>query len=139
MEPATHATFRFAEYTLDILRGSLRTADREVELRPKSFEVLCYLVENAGRIVTKDELIKAVWPDVVVTEESLTRCVSDVRNAIGDAAQSMIKTIPRRGYRFVAAVSQPGATSAPAQIPQTQIPQTDAGAASAFAPLRDRP
>src|SRR6516165_1761638 len=136
MKQETHAIFRFEAYTLDVVRGSLRTPDREVELRPKSFEVLCYLVENAGRIVTKDELIKAVWPDVVVTEESLTRCVSDVRSAIGDAAQSMIKTIPRRGYRFAAAVLQPGATPAPAQIPQTQIPQTDAGAALAFAPLR---
>jgi adenylate cyclase len=104
MEPATHATFRFEQYTLNVVRGSLRTADREVELRPKSFEVLCYLVENAGRVVTKEELIKAVWPDVVVTEESLTRCVSDVRNAISDGQQTIIKTIPRRGYRFAAPV-----------------------------------
>jgi adenylate cyclase len=134
MEPATHATFRFAEYTLDVLRGSLRTADREVELRPKSFEVLCYLVENAGRVVTKEELIKAVWPDVVVTEESLTRCVSDVRNAIGDGAQAMIKTVPRRGYRFAAPVLQLDATPA-----ATRVPQIQAGAAREFGPLRDRP
>jgi adenylate cyclase len=59
--------------------------------------------------------------------------VSDVRNAIGDSAQAMIKTIPRRGYRFAAPVSQAGATSA-----STQIPQSDAGAAGAFASLRDR-
>jgi len=54
----------------------LSAADREVELRPKSFEVLRYLVENAGRLVTKDELIKTVWPNVVVTDESLNRSAS---------------------------------------------------------------
>jgi adenylate cyclase len=97
---------RFEDYTLDVVRGSLRTTDRDVELRPKSFEVLCYLVENAGRVVTKQELIKSVWPNVVVTEESLTRCVSDVRNAIGDGDHTIIKTIPRRGYRFAAPVSR---------------------------------
>ena len=134
MKPATHAIFRFEKYTLDVVRGSLRTSDREVDLRPKSFEVLCYLVENAGRIVTKEELIEAVWPDVVVTEESLTRCVSDVRNAVADGAQSIIKTIPRRGYRFAAPVSQLDAASAP-----TSTPQTETGAAREFGLLRDRP
>jgi DNA-binding winged helix-turn-helix (wHTH) protein len=54
--------FGFEDYTLDAVRGTLRTMDREVELRPKSFEVLCYLVEHAGRVVTKEELIKTVWP-----------------------------------------------------------------------------
>jgi len=53
--------FQFGDYTLDIAQGCLRTADREVDLRPKSFEVLRCLVENVGRLVTKDELIKAVW------------------------------------------------------------------------------
>jgi len=51
--------FQFNEYVLDVARGCLRTADREIELRPKSFEVLRCLVENAGRLVTKDELFKA--------------------------------------------------------------------------------
>jgi adenylate cyclase len=106
IEMATLTIFQFADYTLDVVRGSLRTTDREVELRPKSFDVLCYLVENAGRLVTKEELIKTIWPSVVVTEESLTRCVSDVRNAIGDGDQTIIRTIPRRGYRFAAPVSR---------------------------------
>jgi adenylate cyclase len=126
--------FRFANYTLDVVRGSLRSTDRDVELRPKSFEVLCYLVENAGRVVTKQELIKSVWPNVVVTEESLTRCVSDVRNAIGDGDQTIIKTIPRRGYRFAAPVSQLRNDCVPAESSQAE-----SGARRPFEPLPDRP
>jgi adenylate cyclase len=64
------------------------------------------LVENVGRLVTKDELIKAVWPNVVVTDESLARCISEVRQAIADSDQTIIKTVPRRGYRFSSPVSQ---------------------------------
>src|SRR6266581_5953860 len=97
--------FRFGGYTLDVVRGCLRTADREIELRPKSFEVLRYLVENAGRLVPKDELIKAVWPNVIVTDESLTRCISDVRLALHDQDQQIVKTVPRRGYMLAASVS----------------------------------
>jgi adenylate cyclase len=98
--------FQFEGYTLDVARSSLRIADRDVELRPKSFEVLCYLVENAGRLVTKEELIEAIWPDVMVSDQVLTHCVSEARQAIGDGGQTIIKTVPRRGYRFVAPVSR---------------------------------
>src|SRR3954470_19553671 len=97
--------FQFGDYTLDIAQGCLRTADREVNLRPKSFEVLRYLVENAGRLVPKDELIKAVWPNVIVTDESLARCISDVRLALHDQDQQIVKTVPRRGYMLAASVS----------------------------------
>src|SRR5215468_9908930 len=108
--------FRFGEYTLDVVCGCLRTADREIELRPKSFEVLRYLVENAGRLVTKDELIKTVWRNVVVTDESLMQCVSEVRHALADDGQTVIKTVPRRGYRFaapVASAAAPGTAGVP--------------------------
>ncbi len=95
---------QFKGYTLDIVHNSLRAADREVTLRRKSLELLRYLAENPGRLVTKEELLKAIWPDVVVTEESLTHCVSEVRQAIGDSKQTIIATVPRRGYRFAAPV-----------------------------------
>jgi adenylate cyclase len=98
--------FKFEDCTLDIVRGCLRKADREVELRAKSFEVLRHLVENADRLVSKSELIETVWPNVVVSDESLSQCVSEVRQAIGDRGQNFIKTIPRRGYRFVVPVSR---------------------------------
>ena len=100
----------FEGYTLDLRRGCLHSAADEIELRPKSFEVLRYLVENAGRLISKDELISAVWPNVVVADQSLARCVSDVRSALQDAEQRIIKTVPRRGYRFVAPVSSAAAT-----------------------------
>jgi adenylate cyclase len=105
--------FRFRGYTLDVSRGSLSFGEREIELRPKSFEVLRYLVGNADRLVTKEEIIKAVWPNVVVSDESLTRCVFEVRQAISDSDQTIIKTIARRGYRFVAPVHQIGIDSSP--------------------------
>src|SRR5262249_52968909 len=96
--------FRFDRYTLDIARNALRTADREVPLRRKCFELLCYLVENGDRLVTKEELLKAIWPNVVVTDDSLTQCVSELRHAIGDSEQTIIATVPGRGYRFAAPV-----------------------------------
>jgi adenylate cyclase len=104
-QAANEDIFHFEGYTLDLRRACLHAGDREIELRPKSFEMLRYLVENAGRLVSKDELIKAVWPNVTVADESLTRCVSDVRLALGDADQRIIKTLLRRGYLFAAPVS----------------------------------
>src|SRR6516225_11430608 len=98
--------FQFEGFTLDVGRRSLRAADRAVQLRPKAFEVLRYLVENADRLVTKEELIRTVWPNVIVTDEVLTHCVSEARQAIGDSGQAIIKTVPRRGYRFGAPVSR---------------------------------
>src|SRR5260370_8319564 len=109
--------FRLEGYTLDIARRSLRTADRAVELRPKSFEVLRYLLENADRIVTKEELMKAIWPHVIVTDQVLTHCVSEGRQAIGDGDQAIIKTIPRRGYRFAAPVFRTPPNPAPTPPP----------------------
>lgn len=109
MQVAGDKAVCFEGYTLDFGRGSLRAGDREVALRPKSFEVLRYLLENAGRLASKEELIKAVWPDVSVTDESVTRCISDVRQALGDADQHIIKTVLKRGYIFVAPISRPDA------------------------------
>ncbi len=69
-----------------------------MKLRPKAFETLRYLVENLGRLVSKEELIRAVWADALVTDNSLVKCLKDVRAALGDKAHTLIKTVPRRGY-----------------------------------------
>jgi TolB-like protein/tetratricopeptide (TPR) repeat protein len=105
MQAVGEKIYCFEDFTLDLRRGSLRRSEREIDLRPKSFEVLRHLVENAGRLVPKDELIEAVWPRIVVTDESVARCVSDVRTALGDADQRIVKTIPRRGYLFASPVT----------------------------------
>ena len=104
MPASDEKVFCFQGHTLDLRRGFLCRADQNVELRPKSFALLRYLVENAGRLVSKDELIVAVWGDVAVTDVSLARCVSDVRLALQDHAQMVIRTVPRRGYLFAATV-----------------------------------
>ena len=105
MPAVSESVFCFEDCTLDLRHGVFRRGDRAIDLRPKSFEVLRYLVENAGRLVSKDELIEAIWPNVNVADGSLARCVSDVRRALNDGEQRFIKTVPRRGYRFAAAVS----------------------------------
>src|SRR5260370_5196035 len=125
--------FEFEGSTLDIARNSLRAADREIALRRKSFQLLRYLVENPDRVVTKEELFKAIWPDVIATDESLAHCVSEVRQAIGDSKQTTIATVPRRGYRFAAPVLR-GPTSA-AAAPQPPLLDRPSVAVLPFANL----
>jgi len=97
---------RFDRFTLDLMHGCLRTDDGELKLRPKSFDVLAYLVRNPGRLVGKDELVNAIWRDVVVTDNSLAQCVRDIRSALSDDGERFIRTLPRRGYMFVAKVER---------------------------------
>jgi TolB-like protein len=98
-------SYAFESFTLDLRRGCLRNGDRELALRPKSFAVLQHLVENAGRLLSKDELLNALWPNVIATEASLARCVSDIRLVLQDSDQRIIKTVTGRGYVFAAPVS----------------------------------
>jgi TolB-like protein len=100
--------YRFEDCTLDLRQGCLRIADREVELRPKSFAMLRLLIENAGRLMPKEEIVAAIWPKAVATDDSLARCISDVRAALGDQHRRVIRTIPKRGYLFTAAVDREG-------------------------------
>jgi DNA-binding winged helix-turn-helix (wHTH) protein len=97
--------YRFGGMTLDLARGLLRNGSGDVRLRPKSFDLLIYFVTNAGRVLSKDELLQAVWPGVFVTEDSLVQCVKEIRRAVGDGEQVLIKTIPGRGYIFDLAVT----------------------------------
>lgn len=90
----------FDQYVLDLERGCLLARDGEVPLRPKTFEILRHLVSNAGRLVSKDELIGAVWPTVTVTDDSLFQCIAELRRALQDNDQRFIRTVQRRGYRF---------------------------------------
>jgi TolB-like protein/Flp pilus assembly protein TadD len=94
--------YAFEGFRLDLARGLLHRDEREIALRPKSFELLRYLVEHADRLAGKEEVMRALWPNVIVTDDSLKRCVSEVRAALGDDNHQIIKTVPRRGLRFVA-------------------------------------
>jgi predicted ATPase/DNA-binding winged helix-turn-helix (wHTH) protein len=98
--------YQFGDFTLDVAKGSVVKAGLEVKLRPKVFEALKYLVENAGRLVSKKELIQAVWPDSFVTDDSLVQCMVELRRALDDHEQQLLKTVPRRGYLFTANVTR---------------------------------
>lgn len=89
--------------------GLLRGKDGEdIPLRPQSIAVLKHLVASANRIVTKEELLDTVWPGIAVTDNSLSQCISEIRKAIGDEKQNLLKTVARRGYRFVLETETPG-------------------------------
>ena len=100
-------TYRFGPFQLDLAEQVLLREGRTLPLKPKVFEVLAVLIENRGRTVCKDELMKRVWPDSFVEEGNLAVCVFEIRKALkGDEnTQCYIETIPRRGYRFVASVT----------------------------------
>jgi adenylate cyclase len=105
----------FDQFTLDLERCSLRRGGENLRLRPKAFDVLRYLAEHPGRLITKDELIERLWPGIHVTDDSLVQCIGDIRQSLGDDAHSIIKTVPRRGYLFAAQISQM-AENAPAAL-----------------------
>jgi adenylate cyclase len=108
---------QFDRYVLDLRRGALRSGDSDIDIRPKTFLVLKLLVENAGRLVSKDEIIAAIWPDVTVTDDSLVQCVKELRRALGEDGERLVRTVPRRGYRLEArtafAVSGPPSDPSP--------------------------
>src|SRR5580765_2369181 len=100
----TSTIYQFEDFTLDINRGCLLKAEAELKLRPKVYEALKYLVEHPGRLISKQELIHAVWPDTFVTDDSLVQCTVELRRALNDREQQLLKTVPRRGYLFTAPV-----------------------------------
>ncbi|WP_204320251.1 winged helix-turn-helix domain-containing protein, partial [Proteus vulgaris] len=89
---------------LDVTRGCLQDSEQDISLRPKAFEVLRYLTENAGRLISKQELFDAVWPRVTVSDDSLVQCIRELREKLGDTDHRLIKTVPRRGYLLDASV-----------------------------------
>ena len=97
----------FKTFRLDTANHLLwRNGDR-VPIAPKGFDVLAYLVEHAGRVVTQDEILEALWPDTYVNPEVLRKYIQEIRKALGDRPDNpeFIETLPKRGYRFVALVT----------------------------------
>ena len=104
MPPVLHDAYRFDEFELSRSRRTLLRGGQPVSLLPKTFEVLSYLVENPGRVVSKEELLKTAWPESFVEENNLTQHISLLRKALGDRS-GFIVTIPGRGYQFTAEVT----------------------------------
>jgi DNA-binding winged helix-turn-helix (wHTH) protein len=99
-----HGVLRFDRFSLDLTRGCLRVGEQEIALRPKAFEVLRYLAESAGRLVAKKELYEAVWPNVIVSDDSIAQCIRELRSKLGDGDHSLIRTVSRRGYLLDATI-----------------------------------
>jgi TolB-like protein len=90
---------RFGDVVLDVDRALLREPNgTEIALRPKSLDLLLTLARNPGRVMSRDELFDAVWPNVTVTEDSIAQCVREVRRAIGDPEGRILRTVVKRGY-----------------------------------------
>jgi DNA-binding winged helix-turn-helix (wHTH) protein/TolB-like protein len=137
----------FGPFTLDLRRAELLRDGQALPLRPKAFDLLTVLATRPGQVLSKDELVLTVWPGVVVSDDSLTQCVHELRSALGDAGPALLRTIPRRGYRFDADVRAepppappappaPSAPSVPAVLPAVAA---DAPASTARARLRLAP
>jgi pimeloyl-ACP methyl ester carboxylesterase/DNA-binding winged helix-turn-helix (wHTH) protein len=123
MKPAMPSSiFRFGPFRLDAGQGLLSAGPDEVPLGGKAFETLRFLVENAGRVVSKEELIDRVWPDSHVAENNLAQHISLVRRTLARFDEAhYVQTLPRRGYRFAATVSTEDAPVADAEeMPQTR-------------------
>jgi adenylate cyclase len=100
--------YHFEGFVLDLARGTLLTASgREVALRRKAFELLKLLVENAGRLLDRETINLAIWPGTTVADDGITQCIGDIRRALDDRAQRILKTVPGRGYILLADVEQP--------------------------------
>jgi TolB-like protein/DNA-binding winged helix-turn-helix (wHTH) protein len=120
MQKPAHKIYAFDGFALDLTRGCLLRGQEEIKLRPKSFEALKYLVENNGRLISKDELIHAVWVDTAVTDDSLVKCLKHIRHALSDETQQLIKTVHGRGYIFDSEVSENGAVARTTYAEETQ-------------------
>jgi eukaryotic-like serine/threonine-protein kinase len=111
----TGEIFQFGNFKVDVIGRTLRRREEIVTLNRRAFDVLLYLVQNPGRVLTRDELLKNVWPDTFVDENSLAQSVSALRRALEEKPgdNSFIVTLPGRGYQFVSSVK----VIAPADLP----------------------
>ena len=132
MSSLTSNLYEFDEFRLDPQNRVLRRGGTAVPLTPKAFDVLLLLIQNAGRIVTKDELMKAVWPDSFVEESNLTQTIFMVRKALDETAdRRYILTVQGQGYRFLVPVTETANSGAEIEAPEIEgpVPPPTAGSA----------
>jgi TolB-like protein/DNA-binding winged helix-turn-helix (wHTH) protein/Tfp pilus assembly protein PilF len=119
----------FHSFRLDTANHCLWRGQERVQIPPKAFDVLRYLVENPGRLVTPDELLEALWPETYVNPEILRKYILDIRKTLGDRPDKpvFIETVTKRGYRFIAPVVEEGATES-ADLPSSNAAKEKIGA-----------
>jgi DNA-binding winged helix-turn-helix (wHTH) protein len=105
----------FKTFRLDTTNHLLWRGGDRVPIAPKGFDVLAYLVQHAGQVVTQDDILEALWPETYVNPEVLRKYILEIRKALGDRPDNpeFIETVPKRGYRFVAPVTDESATEPP--------------------------
>jgi non-specific serine/threonine protein kinase len=118
-------------------RGCLLRGGREVRLRAKTFLVLRYLHEHHGRLVTKDDLFRAVWPDTFVSDDSLTKCVREIRTALGDRDHQLLKTVARRGFILDAPLATAPPSSQDHESPERRMHNLPASISSLIGRRRE--
>lgn len=99
--------FRVNDWVISPKSGIAEREDEQVHLEPKACELLCYLVKHRGEVISREELLQAVWPSVIVGDEAITNAIAKLRRSLHDDPKNpqLIETIPKRGYRLVATVS----------------------------------
>lgn len=109
----------FRAFRLDTLNQCLRRGDERLPMTPKAYDVLRYLVEHPGRLITQDEILEALWPETYVQPEVLRKYILEIRRVLGDRLDHplFVETIPKRGYQFVAPVCDEGSSGAESAWP----------------------
>jgi serine/threonine protein kinase/tetratricopeptide (TPR) repeat protein len=128
--------YEFGPFKVDVAERLLSRGNEVIDLKPKVFELLVLLVQNAGRLMEKDQLLQALWPDTIVEEVNLNVNVSTLRKALGDspASPQYIETAPKRGYRFIAHVTEQVLATQPAAIaPAISQPPAGSGENETYA------
>ena len=113
--------YRFSSYAVDTERLELSGPSGPISLQPQAFSLLVFLIENADRVVSKDEVFDAVWQGRIVGDGTLNARINAIRTAVGDdgSRQEVVKTFPRQGFRFVATLGE-------ATAPENSVPSQPA-------------
>ena len=136
-----HMQFHFSGHVLDVDLRELTRGGENIAVEPQVFDLLTYLVENRDRVVSKDDLIETIWNGRIVSESTLTSRINAVRTAVGDTGknQAVIRTIPRKGFRFVGDVSDAGSALALPSVTSGALAPQGTPRSEAYRPSTDTP